>query len=310
MYQRLAFGIALACVIVGLLHANSQAGPGSKTSVAHRGASAYAPEHTLAAYRLAVAQGADYVEQDLAVTRDGVLICLHDKSLERTTNVEEIFPDRGTVDGVTGQRRWLAADFTLADIKRLDAGSWYDRRFVGERVPTWEEAVAAVGTAAGLYPELKAPALYRERGPNMTRLFADSLRDLGLADRPAGAIIVQSFDDQSLRELAEILPHIPRTLLIESRDGARWLSPDGLAEAARFATGIGPTKVLLDGRADLVKAARQAGLTITPYTFTSRGPATRFRDVRDEMRYYLFDLGVDAVFTDNPDQFPRDAGKR
>ena len=74
-----------------------------KTVVAHRGASAYAPEHTLAAYKLAIEMGADYVEQDLAVTKDGVLICLHDASLERTTNVEQMFPDRGISISHRGQ---------------------------------------------------------------------------------------------------------------------------------------------------------------------------------------------------------------
>ena len=114
------------------------------------------PEHTLASYRLALDQGADYVEQDLAVTKDGVLICLHDESLERTTNVEEVFPDRAVVDPATGLKQWLA-DFTVAEIKRLDAGSRFDPRFAEERVPTWEEAVAARGMSARLYPELKTP---------------------------------------------------------------------------------------------------------------------------------------------------------
>jgi glycerophosphoryl diester phosphodiesterase len=276
----------------------------TKLAIAHRGASAYAPEHTLVAYRLAIEQKADYVEQDLAVTRDGVLICLHDDSLERTTNVEEVFPDRASVDPATGRRQWLVVDFTLAEIKRLDAGAWFDARFAGERVPTWEEAVKAVGTAAGLYPELKSPPLYRARGIDMTGLFVASLRRAGLERVPASRLVVQSFDDQVLRELSTALPSLPRTFLIEARDGERWLSGEGLAEIARFATGIGPTKRLLDGRPEIVQAARKAGLTITPYTFTSRA-ASRFPDVRDEMRHYLFDLGVDALFTDNPDRFPR-----
>ncbi len=95
-----------------------------KTVVAHRGASAYAPEHTAAAYRLAIEMGADFVEQDLAVTKDGVLICLHDASLERTTNVEEVFPNRSVSISLEGRTRraWVANDFTLAEIKRLDAG--------------------------------------------------------------------------------------------------------------------------------------------------------------------------------------------
>ena len=128
-------------------------------------------------------QRADYVEQDLAVTKDLVLVCLHDESLERTTNVEELFPDRAVVDPATGRKQWLAVDFTLAEIKRLDAGAWFDARFAGERIPTWEEAVAAVGTAAGLYPELKTPALYRARGIDQTALFVESVKRLGLHTR-------------------------------------------------------------------------------------------------------------------------------
>ena len=112
-------------------------GTAPKSLVAHRGACAYAPEHTLASYRLALQQGADYVEQDLAVTKDRVLICLHDESLERTTDVAEVFPDRAVVDPATGTKQWLVVDFTLAEIKQLDAGSWFDARYAGERIPTW-----------------------------------------------------------------------------------------------------------------------------------------------------------------------------
>ena len=98
--------------------------------IAHRGASAYAPEHTRAAYELAIKQGADYVEQDLQMTKDGVLICSHDAELSRTTNVEEIFPDRAVVrnaDAKGPKKGWYAVDFTLAEIKRLDAGSWFNQ---------------------------------------------------------------------------------------------------------------------------------------------------------------------------------------
>src|SRR5262245_6037827 len=300
----------LAWIAVAAVHAYMQAPQMSKLLIAHRGASAYVPEHTLTAYRLAIVQDADYVEQDLAVTRDGVLICLHDDSLERTTDVEEIFPQRATIDPVTGRRQWLAVDFTLAEIKQLDAGSWFDPKFTGERVPTWEEAVAAVGTMAGLYPELKTPSLYQSRGIDMTRLFAESMQRLGLTARPAGSIVVQSFDEGPLRELSKQFPTMPRTFLIEVRDGPRWLTREGLAEIATFATGIGPSKILLEGRSAVVSMAHDAGLTVTPYTFTTRGAPTRFADVGAEMRHYLNDLNVDALFTDNPDRFPRNAGSR
>lgn len=300
MRRPLALALCLASFVPSVI---SQ--PRAKL-VAHRGASAYAPEHTLAAYRLAITQGADYVEQDLAVTRDGVLICLHDESLERTTNVEEVFPDRAVVDPATGRRHWLAVDLTLAEIKRLDAGSWFDARFASERVPTWEEAVRAVGAAAGLYPELKTPALYRARGIDQTALFIASFSALGLDHRPAGSIIVQSFDDLPLRQLAKALPAVPRTLLVEPRDAGRWLTDRGLTEAATFATGIGPGKLAIDGHPEIVAAARKAGLTVTPYTFTTRSKVPeRFADVTAEMRYYVDELGVDALFTDNPDKFPR-----
>src|SRR5688572_331684 len=310
MLRIFLYRIALVCVSIALMSASGRIGAASKISIAHRGASAYAPEHTLTAYRMAIEQGADYVEQDLAITRDGVLVCLHDDSLERTTNVEDVYPERGEIDPVTGRRRWLAADFTLAEIRRLDAGSWFDARFAGERIPSWDEAVAAVGTGAGLYPELKTPALYRRRNVNMARVFSESFRRLNLGSRRREALIVQSFDDQTLRELAAELPDVPRTFLIEGRDGDRWLSPAGLSEVARFATGIGPAKGLIEKHPDVVKAAHTLGLTVTPYTFTSRAPAAGFPDVRREMAHYLFTLDVDAVFTDNPDRFPGDDPNR
>src|SRR5215510_2938445 len=117
---------------------------GKKILVAHRGASAYAPEHTVEAYRLAIEQGADFVEQDLQITKDGVLICMHDLTLERTTNVEELFPDRFRTDVTEDQpqtaspaKHWYVSDFTLAEIKKLDAGSWFNEKLKGERAPTW-----------------------------------------------------------------------------------------------------------------------------------------------------------------------------
>jgi glycerophosphoryl diester phosphodiesterase len=296
--------IVSGSVTLPLTLANAQ--QPAKIAIAHRGASAYAPEHTLASYRLALEQGADYVEQDLAVTKDGVLICLHDESLERTTNVEDVFPERAVVDPATGRMQWLALDFTLAEIKRLDAGSWFDLRFAAERIPTWEETVSALGQAARLYPELKTPELYRSRGIDQTALFIESIERLGLTARGDGAFIVQSFDDRPLRTIATSLPRIPRTFLIEARDGERWLTEEGLREIAQFATGIGPAKRSIAGRPEIVKMAHAAGLTVTPYTFTTRAPIdAQFGSVADEMRFFLFNLGVDAVFTDNPDHFPR-----
>src|SRR6202165_4019570 len=104
-----------------------------KQLIAHRGASGYAPEHTPAAYKLAMEQKADFVEPDLAVSKDNILICLHDDTLERTTNIADVFPDRPSAKVPTRQagKHWLANDFTIAEIKRLDSGKWFKPEFAG-----------------------------------------------------------------------------------------------------------------------------------------------------------------------------------
>jgi glycerophosphoryl diester phosphodiesterase len=291
-----------------------------KILVAHRGASAYAPEHTLESYQLALKQGADFVEQDLQITRDGVLVCLHDLTLERTTDVKDLFPTRFREEvaprspseqgrGVAGSpvRRWYVSDFTLREIKRLDAGSWFNPKFKGARVPTFQEAIDLVRRRAGLYPETKAPEVYGRLGFNMERLLIAALRKNHLATRGAERhtpVIIQSFSPESLRKLSGMLnPRLSLVLLINEQMRMRWLTPAGLTEMKEFASGIGPAKALLNK--DTVMQAHALGLSVTPYTFrlTDIGP---FKTLSEEMSYYLYDLGVDALFTDNPDLFPRE----
>jgi len=293
----------IVLMLAGTMLAGGQSS--KKLVVAHRGASAYAPEHTLASYRLALDQRADYVEQDLALTRDGVLICLHDPTLERTTNVEEAFPDRAR--DVNGARRWFAADFTLDEIKRLDAGSWFNPRFAGERVPTFQEAITLVRGKAGLFPELKAPSLYRDRGLAMEPVVIALLRQNGLDRKgadPATPVILQSFDQAALEAMARDLPTLDRTFLLDARGDEQWLTTDGLRAVTAFATGIGPAKALIDADPTLVARARALGLTVVPYTFRSSSHG-RFASVTDEMAHFLTTAGVDGLFTDNPDLFPR-----
>jgi glycerophosphoryl diester phosphodiesterase len=277
-----------------------------KTNVAHRGASAYAPEHTLAAYRLALDQGADFVEQDLAVTRDGVLICLHDPSLERTTNVEELFPSRSTETEFEGKRRrvWLANDFTLEEIKRLDAGSWFDRTLAGERVPTFDEAVQLIKGKAGLFPELKTPEIYQGRNVRFEELVIAALDKHAL--RGAGAdrrspVILQTFGEQSARTLSRMKVGVPVVLLVERGDG--W-DAARVSEWKGVVQGFGPAKAIVAKNPAFVRWAHEAGLTVVPYTFRSANPGG-FPDVGAEMTHYLYTLGVDGLFTDNPDLFPR-----
>jgi glycerophosphoryl diester phosphodiesterase len=279
-----------------------------KILVAHRGASAYAPEHTLESYQLALKQGADFVEQDLQITRDGILVCLHDLTLERTTNVKEIFPTRFREELVNGMpmRHWHVSDFNLREIKQLDAGSWFDAKFKGARVPTFQEAIDLVRGKAGLYPETKAPEVYGALGFDMERLVIDLLKKNRLISGNAARhtpVIIQSFSPESLRKLFATLERkLPLVLLVGVEATGNWLTEAGLTAAKQFATGIGPAKALVDK--SVVAQAHALGLSVTPYTFRSSNTG-RFKTVREEMNYYLYELGVDAVFTDNPDMFPR-----
>lgn len=295
------------CLLVSLMAVSLQAQPAHRINVAHRGASSYAPEHTLSAYRLALEQGADYVEQDLAVTKDGHLICLHDPTLERTTNVEELFPDRAsqvTWEGKT-VKGWLANDLTLAEIKRLDAGSWFDPRFKGETIPTFAEAVALIKGRAGLFPELKTPEVYTGRNVDFEQLVAAALDAHGLrgaAADPKTPVILQTFSESSAKKLAAMRIGVPVVLLLSNGKG--WDSPAAVKAWRPFVQGLGPAKAIIQSNPQLVTWARAEGMMVIPYTFRAANTGT-FPSVAAEMEHFLYTLGVDGLFTDNPDRFPR-----
>lgn len=304
----------LIVVLVGPVALNAQeietpkSKPLKKLLIAHRGASAYAPEHTIAAYELAIKQGADFVEQDLQITKDGILVCMHDLTLDRTTNVEEVFPDRSVE--VKGKKVWPVAEFTLEEIKKLDAGSWFDPKFKGKRVPTFQEAIDAIRGKAGIYPETKGPESYAERGLSMEAKLVQVLRKNNL-DWPGAdtttPVVIQSFSAKSLQTLKNELDcKLPLVLLVGGKESAeKWLSDSGLREASAFAIGIGPAKQLITADKTLVSRAHAVGLTVTPYTFKSSGRENNMA-AREEMKEFLYTFGVDALFTDNPDLFPRE----
>jgi glycerophosphoryl diester phosphodiesterase len=301
--------LSLAIALILLMTVSSSAQYSKKTLVAHRGASAYAPEHTLTAYRLAIEMGADFVEQDLAVTKDGVLICLHDASLERTTNVEQLFPDRAVSISLEGKTRqaWVANDFTLAEIKQLDAGSWFDKKFAGETVPTFDEAIAVIRGKAGIFPELKTPEIYAGRDVKFEEMVAAALDKHGLrgakAD-PKTPVILQTFGQASARKLAQIKIGVPVALLLGDDEGFKTAAQ--LRAWKGIVQGFGPTKNIVLRNPDFVKWAHAEGMSVTPYTFRSSDAAkSGFKDVTEEMAHYLYKLDVDALFTDNPDMFPR-----
>ncbi|MCX6551330.1 MAG: glycerophosphodiester phosphodiesterase family protein [Acidobacteria bacterium] len=306
--------VSLVGLIVGvgiLVGGAIEARQAGKILISHRGASAYAPENTLPSYELAIQQGADYVEQDLQVTKDGVLMCLHDLTLERTTDVEDVFPARFrevTVDG-KAVKQWPVADFTAAEIKRLDAGSWKDPKFAGTRIPTWQEAIDFMRGKAGLYPETKAPEVYGKLGFDMERLVLDQLKknklDIPGVD-PKTPVIIQSFSAASLKKMTdELKTKVPLVYLLDGgAENQQYMSADGITKVKAFASGIGPNKNLVLTNPDLVTWAHRAGLTVTCWTFRSANTGT-FASVKEEMSHYLYTLKIDALFTDNPDQFPR-----
>lgn len=300
--------LLLSCLLAGSgLVAMAAAGdaPPMPWIVAHRGASAYAPENTVPAFLLGAQQGATFVEIDLQRTRDGALVVLHDLTLERTTDVEEVFPDRARIVVAKGEtrRQWPLADFTLEEVRRLDAGRWFDEKFAGTRVPTFGDVIAAVRGRTGIYIELKAP----ERYPGIEAAMLAQLKAAGLdtpwAD-PQTPIVIQSFTATSLEILAhDLKTTLPLHLLFGPADAARWTTDEGLARARRFVTGLSPDKQVVRADPSLVRRARALGMPVTPYTY--RASATPgFPDVGTEMRAAL-EAGVAGVITDNPDKARR-----
>jgi glycerophosphoryl diester phosphodiesterase len=198
------------------------------------------------------------------------------------------------------------ADFTLAEIKQLDSGSWFDPKFKGEKVLTFQEAIDLMKGKAGIYPETKAPEVYGSLGFDMEKLVMDVLAKNRL-DKPGAdpktPVFLQSFSADSLKKMRlSMNVMLPLLFLVTDRDRDLWLTKERMAEIKTFADGIGPAKGIVSGKPEIVKWAHDAGLSVTVYTV---GSTPAVKDVRDELRQFLFTLDVDAVFTNNPDQFPR-----
>ena len=281
---------------------------GDKIVIAHRGASGYLPEHTLESYSYAHASGADYIEQDVVMTKDGELICLHDIHLEKTTDVEERFPDRKRDDG-----QWYAADFTLDEIRQLSAHERLPRRFpVGKarfQVPTFREAIELIqglnrttGREAGIYPELKEPAWHAAQGLAIEAPFVAILREYGYTSRES-KVFVQCFETAPLKKIrTELGLNVPQIFLFggdKSQD--RFTTDEGLAEIAQFAEGIGPEKRRIELDPTLVPRAHAHHLLVHPYTMRSDLLPRAYATPEAELRTFYFEYGVDGLFTDFAD---------
>ncbi|MEV5825306.1 glycerophosphodiester phosphodiesterase family protein [Spirillospora sp. NPDC052242] len=222
--------LAAALAVTGIAQAApDRPGAGARTDaliLGHRGSPGQAPEETLASYRNALREGTDVLEGDVQLTADRELVLLHDDTLVRTTDVEEVYPDRAP---------WKVGQFTLAEIKRLDAGSWFDPRYAGQRVPTVRELLDVADRRTGLTLELKSPA----NSPGVATLLARELTAAGLADGAtlrSGAyrVHVHSRDKAALAEFHAAAPKVQLSYLTGGK-----MPPDAeLAELSGWTVGV------------------------------------------------------------------------
>jgi glycerophosphoryl diester phosphodiesterase len=256
---------------------------GPVLNIGHRGASAYAPEHTIEAYDLALEQGADYIEIDLQMTADRVLVALHDKTLNRTADAPEGVPERYC--------RGLVSKKTLEQIKMCDVGSWFNEAYpeyanedyVGLQIPTLEEIFLKYGTSVNYYIETKNP----DAAPGMEEELLRLMGEYGLIEPAAEnwQVLIQSFSAESLMKIHTLEPSLPLIQLYWA--GSSKAIQDDLDAASEYAVGIGPYKKDVD--AALVEAAHERCLAVHPYTVNT-----------EEEMETLIALGVDGMFTNNP----------
>jgi len=295
--------------------------------IAHRGACGYLPEHTLPAVELAHTFGADYIEQDVVLTSDGVPIVLHDVTLELTTNVAALFPERHRDDGL-----FYAIDFTLEEIKLLNAHERTDSdgnpvfpgRYSGTgvefKVPTLAEEIetvdrlnAASYKRTGVYIELKRPEFHEQEGVDIYHAVLDVLTAFNRLSENAETVI-QCFDPETLKRFAhDGIFKGPLVQLIHTESITNWRADfeamhtmSGLREVATYAHGIGPDVNLLEnmmgGPSELVVAAKKLGLFLHPYTLRADSesiPGVNFETLHKKL---FNDLEVDGAFTDFADQ--------
>lgn len=315
-------GIALA--LVALLPARAQDDT-KPLVIAHRGASGYLPEHTLEAKAMAYALGADYIEQDVVLTRDDVPIVIHDIVLDTVTDVAAVFPDRARGDG-----HFYAIDFTLAEIKQLKVhervnaatgDTAFPARFplesvVGFEIPTLEEEIVMIqglngstGRDVGIYPELKDPAFHQREGKDIGAVVLALLSDYGYTAR-ADNVFVQCFDPAYTRYLREELGTDLKLVQLISAGQVNLATPGGLEQVAEYADGIGPSMNLVlsfDGQGQaqvtpLVETAHALGLVVHPYTWRADALPTNVTSFERLLEATFTVAGVDGVFTDHTDQ--------
>lgn len=303
--------------------------------IAHRGASGERPEHTLLGYRLAIAEGADFIEPDLVLTKDGHFVVRHENEIAGTTDVagRPEFAARKTSRVVDGQSitGWFTEDFTLAEIKtlrareRLPAIRPGSAKFDGqEQIPTYKEVVdlaqaesKRLGRTIGTYPEMKHPSYFAGLGMPMEQRLADALKAYGL-DSKSAPVFVQCFEVAPLKTIGA-MTKARRVMLVGSGTAPVDVkSAAGIKAIAAFAEGLGPEWPLVIPTVDgglgpatsLVADAHAAGLAVHPWTVRAenaflppklrKGTAPADHGDVDAVYKALFASGVDGLFSDFP----------
>src|SRR5919112_6322482 len=206
------YKLAVALMVILVAFAVPTVGAGAQTgstlegpvlNIGHRGASAYAPEHTFAAYDLALEQGADYIEIDLQMTADGVLVAMHDKTLNRTADAPEGVPERYC--------RGLVSKKTLEQIQMCDAGSWFSPEYAGQQIPTLDEIFERYGTSVNYYIETKNAEAAPGMEVELVRLLEKHglIPEEGPAEAESWQVLIQSFSAESLMTIHELEPTLP-----------------------------------------------------------------------------------------------------
>lgn len=302
--------------------------------IGHRGACGHRPEHTLASYQLAINMGADYIEPDLVMTKDGILMARHENEIGETTDVAEKFPARKATKKVDGKEitGFFIEDFTLIEMKTLKARErlvFRDHSFDGKfEVPTFIEILDLLKKQkrkVGIYPETKHPTYFRNIGLPLEEELVKVLTayKLNKADSP---VFIQSFEMQSLLKLKKLSP-LPLIYLIDDpelipfdhvgtsdkRTYQDMVKPESLKKMSTTVYGIGPYKryiIPVNEKNEampattLIQDAHALGLKVHPYTFRKEEQYL-LKDYKGDFQKELlefYELGVDGVFTDFPDQ--------
>lgn len=284
--------------------------------IAHRGASGYLPEHTLEAKAMAHAMGADYIEQDVVLTKDDVPVVMHDIYLDTISDVATRFPDRHRENG-----RYYALDFTLAEIKQLKAAERfshktgvqaYPKRFPkgasSFQIPTLEEELQLIeglnkstGRVAGIYPEIKQPKWHHSEGHDISAIVLPILKAHGYSGKK-DPCIVQCFEFDEVKRIRTELGWEGRLIFLMGafKKGETVVNEKtSLTEIAKVADGIGPA--ISADMVDVVAQAHAAGLAVHPYTLRI-DDLPKWAKSSDELLHLLFDEAkVDGLFTDFPD---------